>query len=198
MAGHHRFIVTCAHVVARQTEFQMLTAGPTNNTYKLRLLFALPRYDLAVLARDGSSDQDSLHYGDIRRLRPGDKVFYMGYKGGTLKILMNPAVVSAVGSVWNEGAIIDFIEFQGEGLPGYSGGPVFDSSGNVVGIMREAWTKRGIKGGASLLINRAFSVEILAQLDQEIFSPSTGGVTNHPTSNTTLLDAIWQDTPEQK
>jgi len=31
-------------------------------------------------------------------------------------------------------------------MPGYSGGPVVDKAGKVVAIIREAWTKKGVKG----------------------------------------------------
>ena len=76
------------------------------------------------------------------------------------------------GSVVNAGAVVDFLEFEGKGLPGFSGGPVFNQEGKVVAIMREAWTKRGVKGGPAVLLNRAFSVQILSDLDQEVYSPS--------------------------
>ena len=65
-------------------------------------------------------------------------------------------------------AIVDFIEFTGEGRPGYSGGPVLNMEGRVVGLMREAWTKRGVKGGAEYLVNRAFSVELISVLEEHM------------------------------
>jgi hypothetical protein len=45
---------------------------------------------------------------------------------------------------------------------------VLDLDGNVVAVMHEAWTKRGVKGGRTVLVNRAFSVEVFAELDREV------------------------------
>ena len=60
-------------------------------------------------------------------------------------------------------AVVEFLEFEGVGRPGYSGGPVFDTSGNVIAIVGKAWTKQGVKGGPERLINRAFSLDILSE-----------------------------------
>jgi S1-C subfamily serine protease len=163
-------VVSCAHVVAGRTNLVYDSADETNSVRRLSLKYILPRFDLAVLRVEQTVPTKSMPLGDIRRIRPGDRIIYLGYKQGTHGIQANTAIVSATGAVLNDGAIVDFLEFQGEGLPGYSGGPVFDMSGGVVAVMREAWTKQGVKGGPQELINRAFSVGVLSTLEGEVFS----------------------------
>lgn len=63
---------------------------------------------------------------------------------------------------------IDFFEFNGVGLPGYSGGPVIAMDGKIVGVMREAWARQGVKGGIALLMNRAFSVEPVTIIETRV------------------------------
>ncbi len=105
--------------------------------------------------------------GDFKKIRPGDTIYYYGYDQkftDSVKIpagMMNAGIVTATGSALNDGIIIDFLEFPGVGIPGYSGGPVFNDRGELVAMMREAWTRQGIKGGPPILMNRAFSLEFL-------------------------------------
>ena len=87
----------------------------------------------------------------------------------------------AIGVALYEGVSVDFIEFEGEGIPGYSGGPILNNKGEVVALMREAWNKRGVKAGAAeVLVNRGFSIEP-AMLSKEIYYPTT------PQANTNTL-----------
>jgi hypothetical protein len=66
------------------------------------------------------------------------------------------------------GMITDFLEFEGVGVPGFSGGPVFDINGKVVALMREAWARRGLQPGApDVLVNRAFSTDTIKKLDDQ-------------------------------
>ena len=74
-----------------------------------------------------------------------------------------------------EGSKVDFIEFAGQAVPGYSGGPVLDRSGKVVAMIREGWQRTSLRGGSSERINRAFSTELLRVLDSELKSHSEPG-----------------------
>ena len=95
---------------------------------------------------------------------------YIGWDKSLSQLQVHEAMISATGSSENDSVIVDFIEFEGQGLPGYSGGPVFNTDGKIIAIMREGWKKQGVKGGKVSLINRAFSIEILSILDKEIHS----------------------------
>jgi len=40
--------------------------------------------------------------------------------------------------------------------------------GKIVGVMREAWARQGVKGGIALLMNRAFSVEPVTIIETRV------------------------------
>ena len=187
--GRNRDVITCAHVAAERTNLVYDSIDPTNKEVRLSLKYILPRFDLAVLTMNEGSPfpLKPVELGDIKRIRPGDTVMYVGWKQGTQLLAVNTAVVTATGSVVNDGAIVEFLEFEGEGRPGYSGGPVFSTKGEVIAIMREAWTKRGVKGGPEILVNRAFSVGILSTLEEEVFTRVM--VSTNAPSNLSLLEA---------
>jgi hypothetical protein len=65
--------------------------------------------------------------------------------------------------------------------------------------MREAWTKKGIKGGEEIPINRAFSLEILNVLDSQVFGGTI--MPMPPPSNKSgisVLDILQIPKPEIK
>lgn len=183
-----KHIVTCAHVAADNPVFYHWVN--TNIFVRIRSLYVLPRYDLAVFECETNLPSKGFSFGDIHRIRPGDIIAYAGIEvqGGTM--VVSAASVLGVGTAANDGVNIDFLEFVGIGKPGFSGGPVFNLNGEIVAVMREAWTKRGVKGGDSVLINRAFSTDILKILHEQVYS--SGPIPRSGTSggNMDLLDLI--------
>ena len=179
--GASKAIVTCYHVI-------MDIEGPTyepagtqtpylDNCYSLEIDYILPEYDLAVLRSTKGIKCMSLSFGDIHRIRPGDSVIYAGLDSNRQGFAVHMGTVTATGNALSDivsentsdgKTVVSFLEFEGEGIPGYSGGPVFDREGNVIAIMREAWHKKGVKGGEPRLINRAWSIEPLSILEEKV------------------------------
>jgi S1-C subfamily serine protease len=207
VCGPHKDVVTCAHVAFAAVEYAHCTnlyyVAQGNVMRHLKLRFIAPRYDLAVFQPESDIPGTPAKIGDFKKVRPNDVIYYYGFDVGSSTLhlpagKMNMATVSATGSVLNDGAIVDFIEFEGQGMPGYSGGPVFDENGDLIAIMREAWTKQGIKGGATILINRAFSIDMLRMQDEPIILNFPVISTNTPTPSvnatnlpsTSLLDEL--------
>lgn len=206
VCGHDKDVVTCAHVAIDAAQFAHCTnlyyVAP-NMAKLLKLKYCLPRYDLAVYSPDSEIPGDAFPMGDFKKVRPNDTIWYVGYDAAAstpdrpMDVMRN-ATITAIGSTVNDGAIVDFIEFQGKGRPGYSGGPVFNESGELIAIMREAWTKQGVKGGTTVLINRAFSIDVLRMQYEPIISNIRFDVTNSPGaipvgtngSSMTLLDEL--------
>jgi serine protease Do len=174
VAGSKNYVITCAHVIEAPGDYfynpvRSKPASPnTKKLIPLKLLYTLPNYDLAVLTLSENVTEKPFEWGDFRRLRPGDKVVYIGWQIGTNNLQASVAKLSAIGSVLNENAVVEFLEFEGVGKPGFSGGPVVDLDGKVVAIIREAWTKRGLKGGTGWLMNRAFSTDPLSVITKQI------------------------------
>jgi hypothetical protein len=166
--GRGKDVITCAHVATANStpDCWFRANGPM---HRLKLKYILPKYDLAVYTPSPAIAGEPLKTGDFKKIRPGDTILYWGWNTLKKSRMVNLAKVSAIGSMMNDGVTVDFLEFEGEGLPGYSGGPVFNDRTEIVAVMREAWTKRGIKGGKEILINRAVSAEILTVLDTQVF-----------------------------
>jgi S1-C subfamily serine protease len=173
--GPRRELVTCDHVV----EYAMSQGQLTNmflminrKTVKLNLKTRLPKFDLAVFTSDSEIPGESFKVGDFKNIRPGEFVVYSGYdrqsvstnsaqQTVTVVSLVHTAQVIGAGSAMYDGHTVDFLEFRGEGVPGYSGGPVFNETGELVGILSEAIIEQGVKGGPVVLVNRAFSLDPL-------------------------------------
>ncbi len=146
----------------------------------------MPNYDVAYFERTAGDQDEWLNFGEFDRIQAGDKVIYIGWDFLKNAYNINTAIVLATGTAIIGGNHkIDFIEFEGDAIPGYSGGPVFNFNGKVIGMIREAWKKQGIRGGKVMRINRAFSTDLLRVLDSEII---TGSVElDESTINTSLF-----------
>jgi S1-C subfamily serine protease len=156
------YILTCAHVIdiSRKISFVSLQQ---DKRYELNLVRIDTVNDLALLNSKSEICNEPFVPCDTFNVQPGQHLFYIGYdiasSNSQMKAMKaNNAYIQAVGKYFSSNKLVDFLEFVGVGKPGYSGGPVFNDQGQIVGIMREAWYKKGIKGGNSELINRAISI----------------------------------------
>ena len=156
-------VITCAHVIQKNKIF-FRPVKPEKTSYLLHLKTTYEAEDIAILISDDTICKEPLKYGTSDKISPGDQIVYIGYNQNesndkSIVLKAHRAELSACGLVKNGGSIARFFEFQGEGIPGYSGGPVFDVNGGVIAIFRQAWTVKGLKRGApETLINRAFSI----------------------------------------
>jgi len=94
----------------------------------LEILNDDPKLDL-LIARTSLRRTKPLTLGDSAAIRPGDKIFCLGYPEG-FQVTVSRGMVSAL----RKAEDIDLLQITARILPGYSGGPVFDSNGNVIGI----------------------------------------------------------------
>ena len=179
--GPQNDVVTCWHVmdgaekVFHQTNLVFLSF---TNRYALKLKYMLPKYDLAVFSPSPKITTAPFSAGDFKKLRPGETIFYIGFdvrksNPSNSMNMINKSWIAATGCALNDGemkdaVIVDFLEFPGVGISGYSGGPVCNKDGEVVAILKEAWTRKAVTGGAEDIFNRAFSVEILSVLNEQV------------------------------
>lgn len=128
-------VVTNAHVVAGGNQIGVLAPGGT--TLPARLVAFDPERDLAVL------DVPGLQAAPLQEgspLAPGDTAYAAGYPGGGPYVI-SPArvreVMNATGSdIYQQGTVTrEIYSLRGQVRPGNSGGPLFNSDGQVVGIV---------------------------------------------------------------
>ncbi len=124
-------IVTNAHVVAEQTPRIRLGNG---QTYSARLLTRDGRYDLAAIQVD-ASDLPAVEVGDSRSLHAGEWVMALGYPWG-IGGAATAGVVLGAGPDWprTPWAGQEWVLVRLHLRPGYSGGPLVDARGRLVGI----------------------------------------------------------------
>ena len=124
-------ILTNAHV-ARRGPLQ--AALPDGSRLPAKLLAHDTSLDLAALAVD-SSGLPAISLGESRRLQPGQWVLALGHPRGVIGAA-TAGVVIGVGSEWPEPPFSggEWIAVSLHLWPGYSGGPLVDINGRLVGI----------------------------------------------------------------
>ena len=124
-------ILTNAHVARRGPLQVVLSDG---STLSAKLLAHDIGLDLAALSVE-STGPPTIELGESRRLKPGQWVVALGHPWGVVGAV-TAGVVIGVGSVWPKPPLSGG-EWIAVGLhlrPGYSGGPLVDIRGKLVGI----------------------------------------------------------------
>jgi S1-C subfamily serine protease len=159
LAGH-RYVVTNAHVVRGQTDLWVWFDGSAGSLGTIAYLST--EIDLALIEVVGPIPVEPLRFVSGHVVR-GERVV-IGGNAGVLSFITTEGVIAgfdagtevatAACGTGNECLVLD-----AEAEPGYSGGPVVDHEGNVIGMM---W---GVYTGAS------FSIAIPAsRLAEELMS----------------------------
>jgi S1-C subfamily serine protease len=94
-----------------------------------------PTTDIAVLKLEGSDSAAPATLGDASRLRAGHLVLAIGRPGD--EVTASLGLVSLVGGewrTWRAGRIDQYILLDVAIHDGFSGGPLVDASGNIVGL----------------------------------------------------------------
>jgi S1-C subfamily serine protease len=126
-------IVTAAHTLRRTEDISVVV--PSGQTIAATLAGADPSTDLAVLKID-SSDISAPPFGDTAELKVGHGVLAVG-RGAQRGLNASFGIVGVLSGAWRtwHGGLIDqFIGLDLDLHPGAAGGPLADSSGNVLGI----------------------------------------------------------------
>ncbi len=124
-------IVTNAHVV-RHSPLQVTL--PDGAALPAQLLAQDTQRDLAALSVD-ASDLTAMSLGESRQLRPGQWVLAVGNPWGVVGAV-TAGVVVGTGPAEQSGSHPqgDWVVVNLRLRPGYSGGPLLDIQGNLVGI----------------------------------------------------------------
>jgi serine protease Do len=133
------YAVTNNHVVDSAERVEVTTDD--GRTYPARVVAADPRADLAVIKVEGRNNFPFAHLAD-RSPRIGDWVLAIGNPfglGGTV----TAGIVSARGRNIGAGPYDDFIQIDAAVNRGNSGGPTFDTDGNVIGVNTAIYSPSG-------------------------------------------------------
>ncbi len=139
------YIVTNYHVVEGGKSYKVTTYN--NKEYDAQLIGYEESNDIAVLKIEGDSFH-SVTYGNSSAISVGDDVYVIGNPLGDLTYTLTSGVVSALNRLIksDDGSLINMFQTDAAVNSGNSGGPVFDSTGSVVGIATAKYASSSIEG----------------------------------------------------
>jgi serine protease Do len=153
------YAVTNNHVVDKAESVEVTTDD--GKVHKAKVIGTDPRTDLALIKVEGGS----FPYVKLADQSPriGDWVIAVGNPfglGGTV----TAGIVSARGRDIGAGAYDDFIQIDAPVNKGNSGGPTFDTEGNVIGVNTAIFSPSGGSVGIAFAIPAATVKSVISQL----------------------------------
>jgi serine protease Do len=155
------YIVTNNHVV--DGAHQVSVALTDGAKYRAKVIGRDSKTDLALLKIDAGHALPYVAFGDSDNAHEGDWVVAVGNPyglGGTV----TAGIISAHGRNINEGPYDDFLQIDAPINPGNSGGPLFNQTGQVVGIDTAIYSPSGGSVGIGFAIPSNVAKMIVAQL----------------------------------
>lgn len=155
-------VVTNYHVIENAEEIRVVLADETSFTAEV--LGQDQKTDIAVLKIDpGDTKLKAVSFGDSDKLRVGDWVLAIGNPfglGGTV----TAGIVSARGRDIGNGPYDDFIQTDASINRGNSGGPLFNTDGDVIGINTAIYSQSGGSVGIGFAISSNLAERVAEQL----------------------------------
>ncbi|WP_075792776.1 Do family serine endopeptidase [Massilia putida] len=152
-------ILTNAHVVRDADEVTVKLQD--RREYRAKVLGTDPKTDVAVLKID-AKNLPVVPLGNTRNLQVGEWVLAIGSPYG-LESTVTAGVVSAKGRNIDQNGV-QFIQTDVAVNPGNSGGPLFNTRGEVVGINSQIFSQTGGYQGLSFAIPIDVAVRIKDQI----------------------------------
>lgn len=153
-------VLTNAHVVKGASE--VVVKLTDRREFRAKVLGADPKTDVAVLKID-AKDLPTVRLGSTRDLQVGEWVLAIGSPFG-FENSVTAGVVSAKGRSLPDDSLVPFIQTDVAVNPGNSGGPLFNSRGEVVGINSQIYSRSGGYQGVSFSI----PIELAAKIKDQI------------------------------
>jgi serine protease Do len=165
------YIVTNNHVISGAEEITVRFHD--DSELKAKLVGSDEKTDLALLKVDPPKPIASLNWGDSDALRIGDWVLAIGNPfglGGTV----TAGIVSARNRVLDQGAYDDYIQTDASINRGNSGGPLFNTNGEVIGVNTLIYSNNsGGSVGIGFAIPSGMAKNVIAQI-REYGKPRRG------------------------
>jgi len=158
--GADGYILTNAHVV--KDADQITVRFSDQREMPAKLVGMDERSDIALLKVDATG-LPTVQIGDSDKLQVGEWVVAIGSPFG-LEHTATAGIVSALGRNLPSDNYVPFIQTDAAVNPGNSGGPLFDTEGNLVGINSQIFSKSGGYMGLSFAIPINIAMKVANQL----------------------------------
>jgi S1-C subfamily serine protease len=152
------FIVTAHHTIRREDDITVVAAG--GKSFKANLAGRDPSTDIAILKVSEESALPIPFFGD-GGLKLGHVVLALGRSRGS-NLVASAGIVGGISGEWEPrrgGRVDQHIRLSLELYPGFSGGPLVNAQGKVVGI-----NTRGLSRGRAVTIPLATVNRIVDEL----------------------------------
>ncbi|MBC7704797.1 MAG: DegQ family serine endoprotease [Rhodoferax sp.] len=185
-------ILTNAHVV--RDAKQVVVKLTDRREFTAKVLGADPKTDVAVLKID-AKDLPTVTLGKTSDLRVGEWVLAIGSPFG-FENTVTAGIVSAKGRSLPDDSAVPFIQTDVPVNPGNSGGPLFNTRGEVIGINSQIYSRTGGYQGLSFAIPIDLAVKIKEQIvaHGKVEHARLGVVVQEV--NQSLADSFKLDKPE--
>lgn len=131
------YVITAAHI-ARNTRYQARVTTMDGQVREGEILAVAPERDLALLKIAPFPGMRAATLADISHLREGQRALAIGTPDGRMGVVSSGRIVQVHRKEridYGEFGLDGAIELQMEVEPGDSGGPLFDYSGRLIGMM---------------------------------------------------------------
>ncbi|HXE17203.1 MAG TPA: DegQ family serine endoprotease [Stellaceae bacterium] len=155
------YIVTNNHVIDHADKITVTLDD--GSSFPAKVIGRDDKTDLALLKIEAHKTLPYVAFGNSDAEQVGDWVVAVGNPfglGGTV----TAGIVSAHGRNINEGPYDDFLQIDAPINPGNSGGPLFNQSGQVVGIDTAIYSPNGGSVGIGFAIPSNIASHVVAQL----------------------------------
>ncbi|HEY8050142.1 MAG TPA: DegQ family serine endoprotease [Ramlibacter sp.] len=153
-------IMTNAHVVKDANEVTVKLTD--RREFRAKVLGVDPKTDIAVIKID-AHNLPAVTLGDSDKLKVGEWVLAIGSPFG-FDNTVTAGVVSAKGRSLPNDAAVPFIQTDVAVNPGNSGGPLFNTKGEVVGINSQIYSQSGGYQGVSFSIPIDTAIHVKDQI----------------------------------
>ena len=155
-------ILTNAHVVTGASEVTVKLTD--KREFKATIVGADPQTDIAVLRID-AKDLPTVKLGNAQDVRVGEWVAAIGSPYG-FENTVTAGIVSATSRALPAGTYVPFIQTDVAVNPGSSGGPLFNLTGEVIGVNAQIYSRTGGYQGLSFAIPVDVAVKVMDQIVQ--------------------------------
>lgn len=202
------YVVTNHHVIDRADKIIVTLTDGTE--YEATIKGSDPRTDLALLKLKDAKKLPYVPWGNDKASRVGDWVLAIGNPFG-LGGSASTGIISAIGRDINAGPYDDFIQVDAAINRGNSGGPLFNMSGEVIGINSMIYSPTGGSVGIGFSIPASLAKGVIGQLQKTggvqrgWIGVSIGQITEdlaalfkRPNQEGALISQVLPDSPAQK
>ena len=166
------YVVTCHHVLGRSASIKI---GSEGKTFEARTVGVDPYSDIALLKTE-QKGLKPIEIGDSDRLSPGQFVLALANPFNK-QPTVTTGIVTGIGVTlrgWRGTAMENVIATDAKLNPGFSGGPLVDASGRMIGLNTAYVWSRGI----AIPINKVKSITDLLMSGGKIKRAYLGIISN--------------------